>query len=334
MNLKLLLINLLIILIFISSCRKKVDEDVLAETTFIIKQDSNVPEFDAHLAYQFIVKQLSFGPRNPNSTGHQLTREFLYDELKKYSDTVFLQNFNYPGYDGEVLKLSNIIATFNPESKNRILLCAHWDTRPRADEDENPVNRDKPILGANDGASGVAILLTIAKILSENKIDYGVDIVLFDGEDYGKEGDLINYSIGSKYFAVNKPDYIKPQFAILLDMVGDKEAVFKKEPNSIAFAQDIVDLVWNLASQMNLKTFSNELSSSIYDDHIPLGEIGIKIINIIDADLIGADSPNPRRNYWHTQRDTINNISKDTLREIGSLLTKLIYSLKFIEKSK
>ncbi len=169
------------------------------------------------------------------------------------------------------------------------------------------------------------------KLLKKNKIDYGVDIVLFDGEDYGKEGDLMNYSLGAKYFAQNRPEYIKPFFAILLDMVGDKEAQFKKEPNSIQFAPDIVELLWNLANKLNLKTFSNEVSNPIYDDHIPLGEIGFKIVDIIDADLIGADSPNPRRNYWHTQKDTIDNISKDTLKEVGQLITHLIYSLEFIE---
>lgn len=179
---------------------------------------------------------------------------------EKFADTVYAQNFTYPGYDGERLYLSNIIASFNPQSKHRILLCAHWDTRPRSEKDENPNNHNKPILGANDGASGVAILLAIAQMLKDKKVDYGIDIVLFDGEDYGKEGDLMNYSLGAKYFIQNKPSYINPHFAILLDMVGDKEAQFKKEPNSIQFAPDIVDLVWNLANKLNLKTFSNEIS--------------------------------------------------------------------------
>lgn len=312
-------------------CNKKTDAPETKEITFSLIETS-APEFDAGLTYEFIKQQISFGPRNPNSTGHLRTKEFILNYLKKNADTVFTQEFIYPAYGGEKLNLSNIIASFNSQSKYRILLCAHWDTRPRSDKDKNPANREKPILGANDGASGVAVLLTIAKILSENKVNYGVDIVLFDGEDYGKEGDLLNYSLGAKYFAQNKPEYIRPQFAILLDMVGDKEAQFKKEPNSIRFAPDIVDLVWNLANKLNLKTFSNEFSSPIYDDHIPLGELGIKIINIIDAELIGADSPNPRRNYWHTQNDTIENISKETLKEVGQLLIHLIYSLKFNER--
>lgn len=332
MNAKILFIIFIYSVAFFS-CNNKMEKPETKEITFTLKETS-VPEFNEELAFDYINKQISFGPRNPNSTGHQKTREFLFNELKKFADTTFTQNFSYPGYDGERLNLTNIIASFNPESEYRILLSAHWDTRPRAEKDEIPSNREKPIIGANDGASGVAVLLAIAKTLSEKKVNYGVDIVLFDGEDYGKEGDLMNYSLGSKYFIQNKPDFIKPQFAILLDMVGDKEARFKKEPNSIQFAPDIVELVWNLAEKLNLKTFSREISSPIYDDHVPIGEMGIKIINIIDAELIGADSPEPRRNYWHTQKDTIENIGKETLKEVGQLLNHLIYSLTFTERIK
>jgi hypothetical protein len=326
-----ILITLVIFLSIFWSCNRKTEKPETKVISFTI-MEKQTPDFNYELAYEYIHKQLSFGPRNPNSAGHRLAKEFLFNELKKFADTVYYQNFNYPGYDGEILNCSNIIASFNPENKIRILLCAHWDTRPRSDEDKNPQNQNKPVLGANDGASGVAVLLSLAKTLSEQKPEFGIDIVLFDAEDYGKKNDLMNYSLGSKYFIQNKPYYINPQFGILLDMVGDKEAVFKKEPNSYQFAPDIVELVWKLASEMNLKTFSNEFSNPIYDDHIPLGEMGIKIINIIDADLIGADSPNPRRNYWHTQNDTIENIGKETLREVGKLLTHLIYSIKFIEK--
>lgn len=321
------------ILAFVFSfCKEKTNKEKPVEISWYIMKNNRVPEFSDQLALEYIIKQISFGPRNPNSEGHSRAKVFLLNELKSLADTAYFQTFTYPGYDGIRLDLANIIASFNPDKKIRIMLCAHWDTRPRSEKDKNPENRSKPVLGANDGASGVAVLLSIAHILKNNKVDFGVDIVFFDAEDYGYEGDLLNYSIGAKYFAQKKPDYINPQFAILLDMVGDKEAVFKKEPNSMNFAPDIVNLVWNLASELNLKTFSNEFSSPIYDDHIPLGEIGIKIINIIDSDLIGADSPNPRRNYWHTQNDNLENISKETLGEVGKLLTHLIYSIKFVEK--
>lgn len=330
-TLKLLLITAL--LLSLTSCKSSNDKKKLDKViTWELTEQSNIPVFDENLAFEYILKQISYGPRNPNSIGHKETKVFLYNELKKYTDTVYYQNFNYPGYDGEILNCSNIIASINPEHKIRILLCAHWDTRPRSDEDKNPANQNKPILGANDGASGVAVLLAFAKILSENKLDFGIDIIFFDAEDYGKENDLMNYSLGAKYFVQNKPEYINPQFGILLDLVGDKEAVFKREQYSYQFAPEVVDLVWNLAFKLNLKTFSNEFSVPVYDDHVPLGEMGIKIINIIDADLIGADSPNPRRNYWHTQNDTIVNIGKETLKEVGTLLTNLIYSIKFYEQ--
>lgn len=330
MKLKILTLPLIFLTLFIS-CNKKSEKPDSKLISFTIIEKS-APDFDDDLAYEYILKQLSFGPRNPNSSGHKLAKEFLFNELKKFADTVYHQNFNYPGYDREILNCSNIIASFNPQEKIRILLCAHWDTRPRSDEDKNPANQNRPIPGANDGASGVAVLLSLAKILSEQKPDFGIDIILFDAEDYGKKNDLMNYSLGSKYFIQNKPEYINPQFGILLDMVGDREAIFKKEPNSYQFAPDVVELVWKLAGELNLKTFSNEFSNPIYDDHIPLGEMGIKIINIIDADLIGADSSNPRRNYWHTQNDTIENISKETLNEVGKLLTHLIYRIKFTER--
>lgn len=315
-----------------SFCKEKTNKEKPLEISLYLMKESIIPDFDEQLAYDYIVKQISFGTRNPNSEGHSQAKFFLLNELKSLANTAFLQTFIYPSYDGNRLDCANIIASFNPDKKIRILLCAHWDSRPRSEKDKNPENRNKPILGANDGASGVAVLLSLAHILKNKKVDYGIDLVLFDAEDYGKEGDLMNYSIGAKYFAQNKPDYINPQFAILLDMVGDKEAIFRKEPNSMKFAPDIVNLVWNLASELNLKTFSNELSTPIYDDHIPLGEIGIKVIDIIDADLIGADSPNPRRNYWHTQNDNLENISKETLGEVGKLLTHLIYSIKFVEQ--
>ncbi len=325
---KFVLVTLLILTI---SCEKQRQQPLAKSTIFNIEEEITIPKFDKNLAYSYIVEQMKFGPRNPNSIGHKLAKEFLFNELKKFADTTFMQSFTYPGYDGEILHLSNIIASFNIPAKHRILLCAHWDTRPRSDKDPVLENQSKPILGANDGASGVAVLLSLAKIFSENKLNIGIDIVLFDAEDYGKEGDLLNYSLGAKYFVQNKPDYIKPVFAILLDLVGDKEAVFKREPNSIQFASDVVDLVWSLANKLGLKTFSNDSSVPVYDDHIPLGLSGIKIINIIDADLIGADTPNPRRNYWHTQNDTIENISKETLGEVGQLLTHLIYSIRFRE---
>ncbi len=320
---------LLIIVFYVFGCDSKPEPEKRATATYSIISNALIPEFDSLNAYNYIKKQIDFGPRNPNSFGHRQTMIYLHDELSKFADTTFIQRFSYPGYDNERLELGNIIASFNPSNPNRIFFCAHWDTRPRADKDKNEKKQNLPILGANDGASGVAVLLELAKILRNKKVDYGIDIILFDAEDYGTEGDLMNYSIGSKYFAQNRPPYFKPAFGILLDLVGDKKAVFKREPNSMRFAPDIVDLVWKIAFQIGVSTFSNQICSPIYDDHIPLGEVGIKVINIIDADLVGADNPDPDRNYWHTHNDTIENISPKTLGEVGRVLLQLIYSLKF-----
>jgi len=326
---KRLLLFALVLTIQFTGCGEKDAPQKTNVPQYRIELTTKIPVLDSISVMNYIKRQVDFGPRNPNSFGHRQTMLFLYDELSKFADTTFIQKFSYPGYNNERLELGNIIASFNPSNPNRILFCAHWDTRPRADKDKDPSKQHLPILGANDGASGVAVLLELAKVLKSNKIEYGIDIVLFDAEDYGTEGDLMNYSIGSKFFAQNKPAYIKPAFGILLDLVGDKSAVFKREPNSMLYAPDIVDLVWKLAFQIGASSFSNQVSSPIYDDHVPLGEIGMKVINIIDADLVGAENPNPERNYWHTHNDTIVNISPKTLGEIGRVLLHLVYSLKF-----
>lgn len=326
---KRLLLLALVLTIQFTGCGEKDAPQKTNIPQYRIELVGKIPELDSISVMNYIKRQLDFGPRNPNSFGHRQTMFFLHEELSKFGDTTFIQKFSYPGYNNERLELGNIISSFNPSNPNRILFCAHWDTRPRAEKDKNAEKKTLPILGANDGASGVGVLLELAKTLKNNKIDYGIDIVLFDAEDYGTEGDLINYSIGAKYFAQNRPSYIKPAFGILLDMVGDKSAVFKREPNSMRYAPDIVDFVWKIASQIGASSFSNQISSPIYDDHIPLGEMGMKVIDIIDADLVGAETPNPERNYWHTHRDTIENLSPKTLGEIGRVLLHLIYSLKF-----
>ncbi len=192
--------------------------------------------------------------------------------------------------------------------------------------------QNEPILGANDGASGVGILLELARLLKQNKISYGVDLVFFDGEDYGKLNDLDYYSLGAKYFSANLPKGYQPQFAILLDMVGDKDAYFPIEGNSNQYAPDVVKMIWTLAEQIGADKFVNKDDESIYDDHIALNEAGIRTADIIDLELIGAETPMERRNYWHTQNDVMKNIGKDTLKQVGEVITKLLWSLNFVIK--
>lgn len=324
---KKILLPLLLSILFLCCGKETPKEEV--EEQFALKPMANTPVFNSDNAFGYVEKQLSFGPRNPNSPAHQQALVFLESEMKRFADKVTLQNFSYPGYNDEILNLTNVIASFNPAAQNRIFLCAHWDSRPRADKDKNPALVDKPILAANDGASGVAVLLELARLLKENKVQIGIDLILFDGEDYGKESDLQNYLLGSKYFAANLPKDYKPAFGILLDLVGDKEAKFYKETNSMMYAPDVVDMIWSTASLLNATTFSNLEGDGIYDDHIPLNQVGIRTVNIVDADLIGANSAVERRNYWHTHKDTLENISKETLKQVGDVLTKIIYSIEF-----
>ncbi|MCX6151722.1 MAG: M28 family peptidase [Ignavibacteriales bacterium] len=318
---------LLIILTAFYSCSK--EQQTKVEQPYYLKSAIKIPMFDKNNVYKYIEEQIAFGPRNPNSMGHQQALKYLETELRKSTDAVELQNFSYNGYDDEKLDLTNIIAKFNSNSKDRIFICAHWDSRPRADQDKDAAKKLKPILGTNDGASGVGIILELAQLLKENPVNYGIDLILFDGEDYGKESDLQNYFLGSKYFAASKPTDYQPYFGILLDLVGDKEAIFYKEGKSIQFAPEVVDLVWNIAQDLNATPFSALEGSPIEDDHIPLNQAGLKTIDIVDIDLIGANTPNKRRNYWHTSLDTIDNIGKETLQQVGDVLTHLIYSLEF-----
>ncbi len=287
----------------------------------------NLPAFSGQAAYQHIEQQVSFGPRNPNSIGHQKALQFFLEELGKYADEVTRQDFTHTGYDGEVLNLANVIASFNKAATRRILLCAHWDTRPRADMDDT--RTDEPIIGANDGGSGVGVLLELARILKEHPPEVGIDIVLFDGEDYGHQeiDDLQRYFLGSRHFVDNLPPGYKPSFGVLLDLVGDVDAQFYKEGYSMQYARGVVETLWKAARELGLPHFINRIGPPISDDHKILNEGGIPTIDIIDSDLVGNHSPNPRRSYWHTHRDTLDNISSETLGAVGKLLVHMIYKL-------
>lgn len=289
---------------------------------------AGLPRFDGANAFKCAAAQVAFGPRNPNSEGSHKTRDYLVAELSKYADAVNQQNFSQNGYGDEKLQMTNIIASFNPKSAQRIMLCAHWDTRPRADQDPDSTKRNQPILGANDAASGVGVLVELARILKDHPPAFGIDIVLLDGEDYGAESDLANYFLGSRYFAKNLPAGYHPAFAILLDMVGDANATFPKEAYSLQYAPEVVNTLWNGARALNLPHFSQVAGPAIQDDHIPLNEAGIKTIDIIDANLVGNNTGgDPRRQYWHTTDDTIDKVNAGTLESVGRLLVYTIYKL-------
>jgi hypothetical protein len=281
----------------------------------------SIPAFSGEKAFHHLLKQTSFGPRNPNSQGHAQCLNYLAHELRGLADTVQLQEFSHPGYDREHLRLTNIIASFKPDASARILLCAHWDTRPRADQEENESKRNQPILGANDGASGVAVLLEIAALLKKQPPSLGIDIALFDGEDYGLEGDTRNYLLGSRHFAtIRRSEYV-PRFGVLLDMVGDKFLEIRKEGYSLKYAPDIVALVWNKAMELGYPQFLNEAGEEIIDDHLPLNEAGIKTIDLIDLSY-----PDRTNRFWHTHQDTPENCSAESLEAVGTVLINILYT--------
>jgi len=275
--------------------------------------------FDGESAYAQLIRQTDFGPRNPGSTGHEATKAFLLEELRTHADTAYSEPFTY--YDEKVdstVSLTNLHGEFNPQMEERILLCAHWDTRPYADRDPDPAVRSRPILGANDGASGVAVLLEIARCLGESSPGLGVDIVLFDGEDYGRglRGDVSDYFLGAREFARKREGLYRPRMGILLDMIGDTNLNIHVERFSLARYPDVVARVWNAAEAIGLEQFHREPRYAIQDDHIPLMEAGMPVIGLIDFDYP----------HWHTTDDTADKCSPVSLQAVGDLLIYLLYN--------
>lgn len=278
------------------------------------------PEFSADAAWQHLLKQCEFGPRVPATPQHAETVRYLVRTMDDHGATVRLQNFEVQDpYASRKIPMTNIVGSYFPDRHRRVMLCAHFDTRPRADQETVDSLKTRPILGANDSASGVAVLLEIGRLITQQPPpDIGVDIVFFDGEDYGKESDIAHYLIGSKYFAANLGGY-RPDCAILLDMVAGKGAKIRRELNSLAEARPLVDNIFARAERLGLDVFVPERGSAIIDDHVPLLRAGIPSI-----DLIGLPYP-----QWHTLGDTPEACSPETMRQVGTLLLDFLYDFKF-----
>lgn len=274
----------------------------------------------------FVHAQLRWGPRVPGTPAHDSCRRWLVETLKRLADTVFVQHFIATVY-GREYPCSNIVARLYPDRTNRVLLCAHWDSRPTADEDPIPINRTKPVPGANDGASGVAVVLEIARLLRQHPpAAVGIDIAFFDAEDMGAPTDEAMFCLGSKYFASNFSLPVRPRYAILFDLVGDHNAQFLIEQTSHQVAPTLVERIWSIARIYGNGRFVQRIGGSVIDDHLPLIEIGIPTVNIIDLELVGNVSKIERRRYWHTTHDNIENISSATLASVARVVLTLLYS--------
>jgi len=278
----------------------------------------HIPTFSGDRAFQFLVAQTRFGPRNPGSQGHAACLAYLTSEMSKSRSDVRLQEFDHVGYEGERFHLANIIVSFPSPGASRILLCAHWDTRPRAENDEDKSKRNDPIVGANDGASGVAVLLEMASLFKESPPPVGIDLVLFDGEDYGKEGDVSRYLLGARYFASHQPP--EYQFGVLLDMVGDKFLDIPKEQNSMRFAPDVMETIWNTARALGYPQFVEEEGELMTDDHLPLNDAGIRTVDLIDFNY-----PDSSNRFWHSHKDIPENCSAESLEAVGTVLTHVVF---------
>ncbi len=284
------------------------------------------PTFNADTAYQYIETQLSFGPRVPGTAAQKQCAAWMQEKLTAFCDTVYVQNVEVRAGNAKMLPCINIIGSLNPKAKNRILLLAHWDSRPWADMDTK--DQDKAIAAADDGASGVAVLMELARAIQNQPLpaDLGIDILLTDAEDYGKTewGDE-SYALGTQYWALHPHlSGYKADFGILLDMVGGRNARFPIEGYSAQLAQSVVQRVWQAAGQAGYSSyFVYDKGATITDDHFFVNQIAkIPTIDIISLSTSTQSSFAP---HWHTHQDDMNIIDKNTLKAVGETLLQVIY---------
>ena len=274
------------------------------------------PQFDGPLALEHIVSQVSFGPREPNNPrAKQKTVSFIKQTLQPLADRITTQQFSHEGLPG-----TNLWASFDAVSKGsaqRIMLGAHWDTRPQAEKDRNPALRNQPIAGANDGASGVAVLLELARVFAANPPPVTVDLVFFDLEDMGNINGL-PYSIGASEFIAANPFY-RPNAGIIVDMVCAKNLSIPREQYSQSLAGKIMDTVWAIAKQQNSRVFKDRAGIRIMDDHVPFLRAGIKVIDLIHY---------PFPDHWHSSADTVDKCSSDSLQQVGNVVQQFVATYK------
>ncbi len=326
------LVALLLAAFLLKSCRSDNGGTVTPPAPHEQPQPAvKVPLFDGDSAYAFVKKQVDFGPRNPGSAGHTACGDWMVGFLKQVADTVIEQTGTVTAFNGQKLPLRNLIASWAPEKKDRILLLAHWDTRPFADKDDT--RKNEPILGANDGGSGVGILLEVARKLKEQAPAIGVDIFLTDAEDFGQPGDametnantLLTWCLGAQYWAKNPhvPNYTA-RYGILLDMCGTPDATFYREQLSMQFAPHVVQKVWKAAADLGYERyFRNETKYFVgIDDHVIVNrDLRIPTIDIIAYD----ENTKAFHESWHTHKDDLSVIDKGTLTAVGRTVLQVVY---------
>jgi hypothetical protein len=276
---------------------------------------SGAKEFNGQTAFGYIQQQMAFGPRVPNTPGHQRTGDWLEEQLRQRADTVIVQAFTAHTSGGTSLRLRNFFARFRPQATERVLFLAHWDTRPKADKSPNLGQQQLPVPGANDGASGVAVLLGVADALKARAPNLGVDLLFVDGEDWGDFADSTETLLGSRYFAAHLPAGYTTLFAVLFDMVGDKDLQILQEGHSVARAPEVVQRVWDTAKRLGYgQVFVSSVGEALTDDHVPLQQAGIRAIDVVDFTFP----------YHHTTEDTIDKVSAASLQIVGDVAIALL----------
>lgn len=306
----------------------------VSETEEIEKVQPVGPDFNADSAYIYLQEQCDFGPRTMNSVAHDKCEKWIIQKFEQYGCKVTTQKATLNGYDGTPLRSTNIMASYNPKATTRIMFCAHWDCRPWADNDPDSTNWHKPIVAANDAASGVGVMIELARILKGSGLELGVDFVCFDAEDYGTpqwfegEDPGDTWALGAQYFANNLPEGYAPRYGILLDMVGGVGAKFYREGMSMQYAPAIVKKVWNAARQVGYGSYFPKADGGmITDDHIPVNQTA----NIPCIDVIPYYPDCSQSSFgptWHTIADNMDNIDKNTLKAVGQTMVQVLFTEK------
>ncbi len=321
MNKRIIYLVFLVVMLPEYSCKRDPKTKPKYETKNIA-----FPHFNKDSAFAFVQSQVNFGPRVPNTEAHKKCAAWFAEKFSAYNAEIEIQEFQAKAFNGKILNGKNIVARYNPAADKRIVLAAHWDSRPFSDQDSDPANRTKPVDGADDGASGAGVLVEVARLLARQKPNsLGVDIVLFDCEDYGTENNNESWGLGSQHWS---KQYLKSEkkavYGVLLDMVGAGSPRFQKEGFSMRFAPHIVDKIWSIAKREGFgKYFVDQIGPEIIDDHYFVNTLAkLPMVNIINRP---EGSPKGFVPHWHTQHDNMSAIDPFSLQMVGKVLVKLIY---------